>query len=131
MNNKHIFQTDVFTTWLEDGIFYSEVKDHSEIQLVHAQENTKIIEELSGNLIDKCPILVDLHKIKSISKEARDHFAMRNRAPGVSAIAIVTRSPVGKIIGNFFLGLNKPSVPTRLFNKKEEALKWLRQFVKR
>jgi len=73
--------------------------------------------------------LVDLRDINSITKEARDHFSMRDRKPAVSAIAMLVKSPVSSIIGNFFLGLNKPSVPTHLFTSEVKAVNWLEQFI--
>jgi hypothetical protein len=36
---------------------------------------------------------------------------------------------VARAIGNFFMGLNKPLIPTRLFTSEAEALGWLREFV--
>jgi hypothetical protein len=33
------------------------------------------------------------------------------------------------VLGNFYLGLNKPLVPTRLFTSEEEAQAWLRSFL--
>jgi hypothetical protein len=35
---------------------------------------------------------------------------------------------LSRALGNFFLGLNKPSMPTRLFDDQEQALAWLRGF---
>lgn len=45
------------------------------------------------------------------------------------AVALLVKTPVSSIIGNFFLGLNKPSFPTKLFTEKEEAIFWLKEHV--
>ncbi len=50
-------------------------------------------------------------------------------ALAITAIAMLINSPGSRIIGNFFLGINKPSVPTKLFNEKNKAIEWLKQFV--
>ncbi len=114
----------VFNTRLtERGYIISRVEPSAEIGLNEAIENTKLVREISGD--DIYPILVDIRKIRSISKEARDHFAMRDRPPGVSAIAMLVSSPLSRIIGNFFLGLNKPKVPTKMFTQMEAAEHWL------
>ncbi|MDH5682649.1 MAG: hypothetical protein OEZ36_13750 [Spirochaetota bacterium] len=34
-------------------------------------------------------------------------------------------SPISRVIGNFFLGLNRPLFPVKLFTEKNEASKWL------
>ena len=83
-----------------------------------------------NNFLLKYPILVNLKEIKSISKEARDHFSMQNRTPGITAIGLLIKSPASRIIGNFFLGLNKSTVPVRLFTNEEKAVLWLKQFSK-
>lgn len=116
----------IFNTTLDPrGFIVSRVSPLAEIELEHAKENTKKVNQLSGDHV--YPILVDIRKIRSISKEARDHFAMKGRKPGVVAIAMVVSSPLSRIIGNFFLGLNQPTVPTRLFNDEEAAVAWIKK----
>ena len=121
-----MIETRIFYTSMDEGGFLRTlVKPGSEIQVEDARENTEAVIRLSGG--KNFPILVDLRKIKSISKEARDHFSMRNRKPHVTAIAMLVSSPVSKIIGNFFLGLNKPTVPTRMFTSESDAVEWIRK----
>lgn len=116
-------ESDCFITVLrEEGFILSEVKPGAEIGLKDAEQNTLFVREVSGSSL--YPILVDLRRIKSISKEARDHFSMRGRKPGVTAIAMLVSSPVSRIIGNFFLGLNRPATPTRMFTSMEHAQEW-------
>jgi hypothetical protein len=122
-----IVHTRVFKTWIENGICHTVVSPASGININDAKENTRVVAQLSAGTL--YPLLVDLCDIHSISKEARDHFAMRDRKPGVNAIAMIVKSPVSSIIGNFFLGLNKPSVPTQLFVSKEKATNWLQQYI--
>ncbi|TND07852.1 MAG: hypothetical protein FD123_2842 [Bacteroidetes bacterium] len=121
--------TSCFITTLEkEGYLLSKVRSGAEIGLAEAKENSAIVSGLSAG--DIYPILVDIRTIKSISKEARDHFAMRDREPGVSAIAMLVASPVSRIIGNFFLGLNRPAVPTRMFSSNEDALNWIKKRIR-
>jgi len=124
---KKVIELTWFTTWMEDGICRTVVKSNAVIELHHAQENTDTVVTLSNN--SQPPILVDIRKIKSINKEARDHFAMRDRKPRVCAIAMLINSPLSKVVGNFYLAINQPSVPTKLFNSEDKAIEWLKQFV--
>ncbi len=119
-------ETRIFYTSLEkDGYILTKVKPDSEILLQDAKDNTAAVIKVSGD--SNFPILVDLRQIKSISKEARDHFSMRGRKPHVTAIAMLVKSPVSRIIGNFFLGLNRPTVPTRLFTSEVDAKTWMKR----
>lgn len=114
----------IFETTLDPrGFILSRVAPLAEIDLEHARENSQTVREISGDQV--YPILVDIRKIRSISKEARDHFAMRDRKPGVIAIAMLVSSPLSRIIGNFFLGLNQPAVPTRMFTDRDMAERWI------
>jgi hypothetical protein len=121
-----MIETRIFHTSLEPGKYIlTKVKPGSEIELEDAKENTAAVIKISGGA--NFPILVDLREIKSISKEARDHFSMKGRKPNVTAIAMLISSPVSRIIGNFFLGLNQPIVPTRLFTSESEAIYWMKR----
>lgn len=129
INKNKVVELRTFTTWLgDDGICYTVVKPNVEIDIKDALANSLVIKEISSG--QTFPLLVNLKAIKSITKDARDHFSMGNRTPGVNAIAMLIESPGSRIIGNFFLGLNKPAVPTKLFNEKNQAMEWLKQFAK-
>lgn len=120
------YENEVFITWFDmDGICRTFVKPKSKIELSHAKGNSAYVFQYG----DKPPILVDARNVISMSKESRDHLAMRDRVGGVCAIAIIIHSPLSRLIGNFFMGLNKPTVPTKLFTKESEALKWLHKFL--
>lgn len=120
---SEILESDCYETFLIKGnIIVTVVKPNSEIKIADARKNTELVIKISkGN---KYPMLVDARKIKSIDKEARDHFSMRNREGKVNSIAILIGSPISVMVGNFFMGLNKPTVPTKLFSNSEKAIKW-------
>lgn len=125
-SNIQVTEITAYFTWMgKDGIARTKVKPQAEITLVEAKENSIVVNSLSpGNLY---PLLIDSRDIKTISKEARDFFSMNNRESNVSAFAIIIHSPISRVIGNFFMGLNKPRVPARLFNSEKEAVKWLKE----
>ncbi|HWY10262.1 MAG TPA: hypothetical protein VN026_03000 [Bacteroidia bacterium] len=117
-----------YWTWMgPDGIARTKVKPNAEITLNHALENTKVV--TSFFLDKKFPILIDSRGIKSMSREAREHFSTRGRDSKTSAFGIVIKSPLSRVIGNFFLGLNRPAVPTRLFDNETDALVWLKKHL--
>lgn len=109
----------------EDGIGRTRTKPQAEINLEDAEENTRAVQQLYEGT--KFPLLVDARSVKYISKEARDHFSIRNRETVLSGFALLIDSPLSRIIGNFFMGLNKPSVPMKLFTDEKAALQWLKK----
>jgi hypothetical protein len=127
MSGKVIENTAFFTRLDTRGFYHTIVKPNAVITLELAKENTAAVLELADDI--QRPILVDLRKLKSIDKEARDHFSLRGRRRTVNAMALLISSPVSRIVGNFFLGLNRPAVDTRLFTSEEEAARWLKPYV--
>ena len=107
-----------------DGIIRVRIKPHIDLNLVDAQEALRAITVLCEGR--KRPVLVDITEIKSMDREARVFFAGPETAQVESAAALVVRSPLTRAIGNFFMGLNKPLFPTRLFTSEAEALTWLK-----
>src|SRR5687767_5776752 len=126
--SEGVFETRVYYTWMgQDGVARTQVKPGAEVVLEDARENSRIVNSLNGP--ERFPLLIDTRQIKSISKEARDHFSLRGRSSRVNGFAILIDSPLSKIIGNFFMGLNKPRVPARLFTSEEQAAAWCRKFL--
>jgi hypothetical protein len=71
--------------------------------------------------------LVQLAQVKNVTRGARTFFASsRENLAIAKKVAMVGASPMARVIGNFFLGLNKPPVPVRLFATETEAIAWLK-----
>ena len=125
---NHAAKLQDFYTWMaEDGICRTVAKPGAEITITSASENSLIINAFQS--AKKFPLLVDSRNIKSITREARSHFSTNGRETKINCIALMVKSPLSRVIGNFFLGLNKPSVPSRLFEEESDAINWVKQFV--
>ena len=121
-------ESTAFYTWMgEDGICRTRVKEGAEVTIVEARENSEMVLSLKNER--KYPLIVDSRKIKSMTKEARDFFSLNNRPSPVNSIAIIVGSTLSRVIGNFFIGLNRSRVPNKLFNSPDQALKWLNKFI--
>ncbi len=113
-----------YFTWMgEDGIARTKVKPGSEVKLEHAQENSIVVNSFYVDV--KFPLLIDARGIKSMTREARNFFTTNGRKTNTLAFAIIIDSSVSKVVGNFFLGISKPIVPTKLFLNEINALEWL------
>lgn len=125
---ENAIEVTCFFTWKgEDGIVRTKIKKGAEVTVEYARENSDAVNSLfTGN---KFPLLIDSRGIKSMSREARNQFTTKGRETSALAFAIIIDSPVSRVIGNFFMGINKPAVPTRLFDNEIEAEKWLKPYV--
>lgn len=117
------------TIWLDDdGIVRMKMKpDVFELDLADAQEVIRTVDAMCGGV--RRPTLVDLRELRSMSRDCRKYFAGPETARVQVAVALLVVSPLARAIGNFFMGLNKPLIPTRLFTSEADALVWLRSLV--
>jgi hypothetical protein len=75
------------------------------------------------------PTLVLMQDIARVDREARAFFASEEYMQLCSQTALVVGSPVSRVIGYFFVGLNRPTYPYKIFEDPELAAEWLRGFV--
>ena len=73
-------------------------------------------------------LLVDMRGIKSTTKPAREYMATIGTTL-VKACALITGSGFNRMLGNIFLVIDKPVVPTKLFTDKGKAREWLQQYL--
>ena len=125
---KGPLKTNVSKTWIDDhGICHLEYFPETTLSLEESKNELKMISEIAdGNPI---PTLVYLINVKSVPRECRELYASEDTAKIISGAAFLIGSPVSQVIGNFFLGLNKPRMPVKLFTSKSDAIKWLLNFI--
>ena len=75
------------------------------------------------------PTMVLMQDIARVEREARAFFASEEYMQLCSQTALVVGSPVSRVIGYFFVGLNRPKYPYKIFEDPELAAEWLRGFV--
>ena len=100
-----------------------------EVELEDAIENVRVTARLTEG--KRLPVMVDLRAVRSQSADARAYLAGPEALRVTLAVALIIGSPLSRMIGNFYLGFNKPPVPTRLFTSVSEAEGWLSTFVER
>ena len=124
---KAFAENDFAEFWIKGGILYFVYKQKVEIDLKAAK---KIVEDRL-NLQDGIPysVFCDFRGAKSVSKEARDYLAKEGSIL-LQSVAVLVESPVTRIIANFYLRINQPKVPTRMFTQKENAVKYLEEYGK-
>lgn len=71
-----------------------------------------------------CAVVVLLGALASQDSEARRLYAAAMSSERFFAASLVVTSPISRAIGSFFLGLSRPSVPTRMFADFDKAIAW-------
>lgn len=109
--------------WLtEDGIVITIGKLESQ-DTEAARENLIYTKKATGG--KPRPLLVDMTKVRSMSKGAREEYVKQQGELIITAVALLTTSSVSNMIANLFIGLNKPHVPVKLFTDPDKARDWL------
>ena len=113
--------------WLgDDAIIRAIVHPGLVTTLEDAQANVRGFAEVSGGI--KRTAIIDMRAhAASATREAREYYAGPENARVVHAVALLVRSSISRLMGNFFIGLNRPPFPLKLFAEPEPALAWLRQ----
>lgn len=111
----------------EDGIIH-----------VHFKEGIEITVELQGRMYDiyseicgdsKRPFMFTAAEFVTYTKEARDNaLIMEGLYTGI-ATAVVAPTLAYKLIANFYLMVNKPKKPYKVFSDEETAIEWLKTFL--
>jgi len=114
--------------WLgEDGIVRIIHVHGADVTLEDAQETMAAY--LKINKGKKRPLFVDTKTMRSLAREARKYYAGEEAAKVASAVAIIVGTPVSRVLGNFYIGLSNPLLPSRLFSSEDEALEWLKGYI--
>ena len=119
-------ETSYVKIWKEDGILYATSSDNLNIDLDTAIQC--VHERIKFSNGTSYPCLFDMSNVRSANKQAREYMANEG-AKYVRAGALLVDSPLTKTIGNIFLTVNKPPVPTKLFTDETEAKNWLTQYL--
>ncbi len=113
--------------YIENDILFLRVKKDADFTLEAAIEGVKVRKEIQKG--KKFPVLLDTRQMFQVSKEANEYGASKEVSELSLAMAILTgNSMAARIIGNFFIKFNKPFIPTKLFKKEENAVKWLKNY---
>ncbi|QMU28303.1 DUF7793 family protein [Adhaeribacter radiodurans] len=118
-------ETKYVLMYIQDGIFqcFFKAMDVMDINVAKVTVENRL--EFFAK--ESYPCLFDITQVKETTKEARDFMANEGNDL-VLASAMVVNSPMLKMMANFYIMVNKPKNPTRLFTDRESALEWLKQF---
>lgn len=114
-------------TLREDGILEIVVKDNIDVDLNICKELTNTYKTLLGN--NKALLLHIVGNFVTMDKEAREYSASEAGLKYSIAEAFVINSLPQKILANFYMRINKPAVPSKFFDNREDAEEWLFQFA--
>ncbi len=115
------------TMWFDEyGILCSIAKKVPQQTVEEAKQTMEEFRKITGG--KKVCMLSDSTDSAPINKELRDYVA--EVLPEIAlAVAIISRSAVGKMVANLFFSIKKQPYPVKMFNDELEAKEWLKQYL--
>jgi hypothetical protein len=113
-----------FTVGLRsDGILIYEPRAGVDVSIDYACRVLELGLQIAGGRTR--PILVLMQEVRRIDRDARAFFASDAYLRLAYRTALVVSSPVSRVIGSFFVGLNRLKYPCKVFDEQERAVAWL------
>jgi len=110
-----------------DGLLIVRINDGAYQALDDAKENlAAAVAETGGT---RRPLLIDIRRAQPLDADARHHYSGQTLVERFSALALlIDASPFGRMMGNVYLRVARPGIPTQLFADEARALKWLNDY---
>jgi len=123
--DKQIFEGEIATYWIEDGILVSLSK--SPMRTVeNISGNVALVKKITNN--KRMPLLIYLSNSAVPDKNARK-FATEQLPLIYSAMAMISKPGLAKFIMNILFNFKKPPIPMKSFSDDKEAKEWLLQYL--
>jgi len=107
-----------------EGLVIVRIHDDAHQLLEDAKVNlATALAETAGR---RRPLLVDIRTAQPLDADARHHYSGQMLVDGFLALALlVDGSPFGRMMGNVYLRVARPGIPTQLLTDEQRAVEWL------
>lgn len=120
---KKIETDELLIQLRSDGIVHVMFKENITLDVPLQMKLLKLNSEICEG--KKHPFLFSALPGVTITKEARENATKIEHLSPASSSAVVANSLPYRIIANFYLKVNRPKNPYRVFGNEEDAVKWL------
>ena len=125
--NAEVFDLPTTTMWFDENKILCVISKKVPHQTVEEAKKTIVeFKRIIGG--QKVCLLSDSTDAAPASKEMRDYAA--EVMPEIAkAVAIISRSAVGKMAANLFFSIKRQPYPVKMFTDETEAKDWLKQYL--
>jgi len=114
-------RSDVY--WVAEGVLGIYIKGPCSIDTEDTDDIYSAFDKLG--VVAPTGLLADIRTLRGVSLGVRHHMSSERAGRYLSSVALVADSPLTRTIGNFFMRLNRPPFPLRIFDGEDEAMRWL------
>ncbi len=119
------FENKYAQFWITENILFFVYKDGVNIDLAAAK--TVVADRLYFQNETALPVLCDSRGVSLVDRSARNYLATSGSLLA-KAVALLVKENVSHTMSTFYLEINKPAVPTRIFTQESEALDFLASY---
>jgi hypothetical protein len=123
--DRQTWEGEIATYWLEDGILVSLSKSPKRT-VENISKNVALVKQIANN--KPVPLLIYLADSPVPDKETRK-FSTEQLPVIYSAMAMVSKPGLSKLIMNILFKFKTPPIPIKSFTNDIEAKEWLKQFL--
>jgi hypothetical protein len=110
---------------LDDGVLLVRIREGAHQRPADARENLSLASSATQGV--RRPLLIDITKSQPLDAETRHVYSGQPFVEGFMALALLIEdTPLGRMMGNVFLRVARPGIPTQLFTSEASAIEWLR-----
>ena len=122
--NENVLYGKVADHYIENGYTYHVMKP--EIKIYNLDTAKQFLSERLALTKGKTyPLVFNCRNIEIFSMEAQRFESTDEGLEGVSLLTGIVKTKIQKILGNLFILLQKPKVPLKMFDNKEDCIKWI------
>lgn len=113
-----------------DGLVVVRIRPLATQSLRDARANIEAAVKLSGGT--RRPLLVDISRCRPLEPEVRHFYSGEALFDSFMVLGLlIDASPLGVMMGNVYLRIAKPGIPTQLFTDEGKARAWLQGHLPR
>jgi hypothetical protein len=106
-----------------DGIVITRVRADVQQSIDDAVENVSAAAEACCG--KRSPIVDDLRESMTLDAETRHYYSGKQLTDFFSSLALlVSAGAFGKMMGNLYLRVANPGIPSKLFDSETDAIQW-------
>jgi len=128
MNSSHLRTRTARVELHPAGVTIVRIDPEAVQSVSDARENIQTAVQIAQPL--KRPLLVDIRGCKALEAPVRHFYSGQILIDSFQALTMLLDiSPLGQMMGNLYMRVAKPGIPTHLSTSEDEAIRWLQKFI--
>lgn len=123
--DRQIWEGEIATYWMEEGMLVSLSKSMKRT-VANITSNVALVKEITNH--KRIPLLIYLAD-SPVPDKATRQFSTEQLPVIYSAMAMISKPGLAKLIMNILFRFKPPPIPMKSFTDDQEAKIWLRQFI--